>query len=362
MKGKAVPVAPLLHLDVRPPGHLWLNFADGRITAKSDCPYITLKTMTKPVETQNRGISARLLDQPYLLLILAPLFWGGNVVAAKLVVGEIDPVLLLASRCVLATAVILPFAWRYLLADWDVVRRHWLVLMAFGAVGYALFNVFLYMGLTTTTAVNSAIEQASLPMLILGANFIVFRVRARLIQILGVLLAISGVILTATHGDPARLLTLDVNVGDGFVILACLAYTGYTLGLRFRPKMHIMSFMAVSFFGAAVTGVIMLAFSGGGLGQVASLAHMSPTVWAVIAYVAIFPSMFSQVSYARGVELVGANRAAPSHNLIPVFGTLGSVIILGERLELYHYLAAAIIVSGIVLAEWAARRKISAGA
>ena len=313
--------------------------------------------MTKPLENQNRGISARLLDQPYLLLILAPMFWGGNVVAAKLVVGEIDPVLLLASRCVLATVVILPFAWRYLMADWAVVRRHWLVLMAFGTVGYALFNAFLYVGLTTTTAVNSAIEQASLPMLILGANFIVLRVRAQPIQIVGVLLAIFGVVLTATHGDPARLLTLDINVGDGFVILACLAYTTYTLALRFRPKMHIMSFMAVSFTGAAIAGVIMLAFSGGGLGQVATLAQASPTVWIVIAYVAIFPSMVSQVSYARGVELVGPNRAAPSHNLIPVFGTLGPVIILGERLEIYHYLAAAIIISGIVLAEWAARRR-----
>jgi len=313
--------------------------------------------MTKPHETQNRGISARMLDQPYLLLVLAPLFWGGNVVAAKLVVGEIDPFLLLAGRCVLATLVILPFALGPLRADRAVVRRHWPVVMAFGAVGYALFNVFLYVGLTTTTAVNSAIEQASLPMLILGANFIVFRVRARPIQIVGVLLAIFGVILTATHGDPARLLTLDVNIGDGFVILACLAYTGYTLALRFRPKMHIMSFMAVSFAGAAITGVVMLALFGGGLGKFASLAEASPTVWAVIAYVAVFPSMFSQVAYARGVELVGANRAAPSHNLIPVFGTLGSVLILGERLEAYHFLAAAIIVGGIVLAEWAARRR-----
>jgi len=314
--------------------------------------------MTKPHPPQNRGISASPLDHPYLLLILAPLFWGGNVVAAKLVVGEIDPILLLASRCVLATLVILPFSWPYLVADWAVVRRHWLVLMAFGAVGYALFNLFLYVGLTTTTAVNSAIEQGSLPMLILGANFIVFRVRARAIQIVGVMLAIFGVILTATHGDPARLLTLDINIGDGFIILACLAYTGYTLALRFRPKMHIMSFMAVSFFGAAVTGTLILALSSGGLARVGSLAHASPTVWAVIAYVAIFPSMFSQVAYARGVELVGANRAAPSHNLIPVFGTLGSVIILGESLQPYHFLAAAIIVGGIVLAEWAARRRI----
>ncbi len=312
--------------------------------------------MTKPQEQQSSGFFTRILDQPYLLLVLAPLFWGGNVVAAKLVVGEIDPFLLLACRCVLATSFIMPFAWSSLRADWVVVRRAWPILMLYGIVGYALFNAFLYVGLKFTTAVNSAIEQASLPMLILGANFIVFRVRARPVQIVGVILAITGVILTATHGDPSRLLTLDINIGDGFVILACLAYTTYTLALRFRPQVHIMSFMAVSFLGAALASIVMLALFGGGIGQVATLSDASLTVWAVIAYVAIFPSMFSQVAYARGVELVGANRAAPSHNLIPVFGTLGSVIILGEALQPYHFLAAAIIVSGIVLAEWAARR------
>jgi drug/metabolite transporter (DMT)-like permease len=229
--------------------------------------------------------------------------------------------------------------------------------MAFGIIGYALFNALLYIGLTMTTAVNSAIEQASLPMLILGANFLFFRVRANVLQISGVLLAIFGVILTATHGDPLRLLRMDVNLGDGFVILACLAYTGYTLALRFRPKVHMFSFMAVSFFGAATAAVVMLALFGGGLGTVSTLGGMSLKVWLVIAYVATFPSMFSQIAYARGVELVGANRAAPSHNLIPVFGTLGSVLILGESLEGYHFLAAAIIIAGIVLAEWAARRR-----
>jgi drug/metabolite transporter (DMT)-like permease len=313
--------------------------------------------MTKPLETENRGISARLLDQPYLLLLLAPLFWGGNVIAAKLVVGEIDPFLLLAARCVGATLFILPFAWPYLRADWPLIRRYWPRLMAYGALGYALFNVFLYVGLTSTTAVNSAIEQASLPMLIMAANFIVFRVRATWLQVVGVLIAIFGVVLVATHGTPLRLLTMDINIGDGLVILACLTYTTYTLALRFRPNIHLMSFMAVAFTGAAITGLVMLALFGGGLGQFATLAHASPKVWGVIAYVMIFPSMFSQVFYARGVELVGPNRAAPSHNLIPVFGTLGSVLILGERLEIYHYLAAAIIVGGIVLAEWAARRR-----
>ena len=314
--------------------------------------------MTKPATTQNRGITARLLDQPYLMLILAPLFWGGNGVAAKLVLGEIDPFLLLATRCVGATLVILPFAWPHLRADWLIIRRYWPLLMAYGAIGYALFNVFLYVGLQTTTVVNSSIEQAALPMMILGANFIVFRVRAHWLQILGVIIAISGVVLTATHGNPARLLTLDINIGDAYVIIACLTYTAYTLALKYRPEIHLMSFLGVAFAGAAVTGLVTLQLFGGGLGQFANLAHASPKVWAVIAYVMIFPSMFSQVFYARGVELLGANRAAPSHNLIPLFGTLLSVLIIGERLELYHYLAAAIIIGGIVLAEWSARRGV----
>tara|TARA_R110002124_G_scaffold114535_18_gene269346 strand:- start:30 stop:974 length:945 start_codon:yes stop_codon:yes gene_type:complete len=312
--------------------------------------------MTKPLDHQNRGISARLLDQPYLLLILAPMFWGGNVVAAKMVVGEIDPFLLLSARCVGATLFILPFSWRFLAADWPVIRRTWPLLMAFGALGYALYNVLLYLGLTTTTAVNSAIETGALPMMILAANFIIFRVRATVLQVLGVLIAISGVMLTATHGDLRRILTLDINVGDGFVLLACLTYTAYTLALRFRPQVHMMSFMAVAFLGAAITGLAMLQLFGPGVTAFATIPTMSPTVWAVLVYVMIFPSMFSQIAYARGVELVGPNRAAPSHNLIPVFGTLGSVLILGEALELYHYVAAAIIIAGIAMAEWAARR------
>lgn len=312
--------------------------------------------MTKPLETQNRGISARLLDQPYLLLILAPLFWGGNVVAAKLVVGEIDPFLLLAARCVGATLFILPFSWRFLARDWAIVRASWPLLMAFGAIGYALFNVLLYVGLANTTGVNAAIVQGALPLMILAANFAVFRAKVWPLQVVGMVIAIVGVLLTSTHGDLGRILSLDINIGDVFVILACLAYTGYTLALRFRPQIHIMSFMAVAFCGAAITGLVMLQLFGPGIASFAAIPDMSPTVWAVIAYVMIFPSMFSQVFYARGVELVGANRAAPSHNLIPVFGTLGSVIILGEAFETYHFVAASIIVAGILMAEWSARR------
>ena len=313
--------------------------------------------MTKPLPQPHRG-PISLFDQPYLLLVLAPLFWGGNAVAARLAVGEIEPLVLLAARCIGGTLVVWPFAWPYVKRDWPVIRRTWLPLMAFGALGYAAFNAFLYVGAQFTSAVNVSIEQAALPMLIMAVNFLLLGVRASGLQIVGVSLALFGVVFTALHGDLSRIATLQINVGDGLVLCACLTYTLYTLALKFRPQIDLMSFMAVAFTGAAITAVAILQVFGGGVARLGTLATARPLAWGIIVFVAIFPSMFSQLFYARGVELVGANRAAPSHNLIPLFGTVLSIAVLGERLETYHYIAAVIIIGGIVLAEWAARRTL----
>ena len=80
------------------------------------------------------------------------------------------------------------------------------------------------------------------------------------------------------------------------------------------------------------------------------------TGWGIIAYVALLPTLGSQLFFAQGLAQIGPNRASLFNNLIPVFGTILSVLILGEALEPYHLIAAAIVVGGIVLAEWTARR------
>jgi len=54
--------------------------------------------------------------------------------------------------------------------------------------------------------------------------------------------------------------------------------------------------------------------------------------------------------------LIGANRASLFINLIPIFAATFAVLVLGERLELYHMAAAALVIVGIILAEWGALR------
>src|SRR5688572_24244283 len=101
--------------------------------------------MTNPPAGGPAGPLAAVFSNPYLILVLTTLFWGGNVVAGKLAVGHIDPHALMILRWGGALLAVLPFAIGPLRRAWPVVRRSWPLLLFYGAVGYAGFNISVYL-------------------------------------------------------------------------------------------------------------------------------------------------------------------------------------------------------------------------
>jgi drug/metabolite transporter (DMT)-like permease len=310
--------------------------------------------MTNP---PSASAGASPLRTAYIILTLTSLFWGGNVVAGKMAVGHIDPNVLMILRWSGALLAVLPFAMRPLKRDWPTIRGNWLLYLFYGSVGFATFNVLVYVAAHFTSGVNTAIEQVAVNIFVMLLNFVLFRTAVRSLQIVGVVLTIVGVALTATHGDLGRILALEVNVGDLMVIGACLVYAFYSIGLRWKPQTHWLSFFVASVVAAILASIFYQQLIGGGFSAfIAQLPQITPTGWAIVAYTIIFPSVCSQILYVRGVELIGSNRASLFVNLIPIFGTIGSVLVLGERLEVFHMLAAGLVIIGIVLAEWSVRR------
>jgi len=299
----------------------------------------------------------RLMGNPYLLLVLCNLFWGGNVVVSRAGPGNIDPYALTLLRWVGALVVLLPFVAAPLRRDWPTIRRYWPLYLFYGAVGYATFNVLLYVAGYFTSGVNIAIDQVAINIFVMLFNFLLFRQRVKWLQLLGVAITIVGVVLTATHGNPARLLSLDINFGDFLVLCAALAYAVYSIALRWRPAIAWTSFLFASFTGALLASLVFAATAGGGLVHLGvTLPAITPLGWLLAGYAVLFPSLLSQLFYARGLELIGANRASLFINLIPLFGAIGAVLLLHEQLQPFHLIAGALIVAGIGLAEWSARR------
>ncbi|MCM2290978.1 DMT family transporter [Allorhizobium sp. BGMRC 0089] len=292
----------------------------------------------------------------YVYLALATLFWGGNAVAGKLAVGHISPMLLTFSRWFMAVIVLTLMSRETLRRDWPKIRPKLPLLLGLGAIGFSLFNGFLYSALHYTSTVNAVIEQGGVPVFIFILNYILFRIAVTPVQIAGFLVSFLGVALTAGHGDLAALFSLKVNSGDALMLLAVACYGIYTLALRFKPDIHWQSLMTILSLGATLAAIPLTLWEA----STASLVWPDARGYALIAYCGLLPSLVSQTFYIKGVSVIGANRAGLFINLVPVFGTLLSVLIIGEKLQGFHLIALALVLGGIALAEQGKPKQASA--
>lgn len=294
----------------------------------------------------------------YLILTLTMLFWGGNAVAGKLAVGHVSPMLLNLLRWVIAAVVLGFLARDKLRGDWAAIRKSAGLLVALGLGGMTIFGAGLYLALNFTSAINVSIMQASMPLVVIVTGYLVYGTRTSPAQVAGFLISVVGVLVTVSHGDIWHLSELGLNAGDAIMFVAILSYGLYTVGLRRRPKVHWQTFMLALMVAAAATSIppAVLEWTVGRSGW--------PTAqgWMIVAYTGIFPSLLAQAFYVRGVELIGPNRAGLFINLVPISGTLLSILILGEAFHLYQALALALVLGGIWLAERSGRRMGGKGA
>jgi len=288
-----------------------------------------------------------LYNQPYLLLFLTTLFWAGNAVAGKLAVGHISPFLLTSLRWLVATLLVMPLAYKYLRQDWVLARRNLLFLFVLGAIGFSLFNNLMYTALQTTTAVNAAIIQAALPVVIFGLNFIVYRISVNKDQLMGFTITVIGVIVVVAKGQWQLLSSLEFVAGDVLMLFAITSYGIYSVMLIRKPAIHWLSLIAILSISAFLASLPFVA------SELIDHSVIIPdlTAWLVVLYTALFASLCAQMFWIRGIELVGANATSVFINLVPILATLLAILILDEPLYWYHVLGLILITGGIALSQ-----------
>ena len=289
---------------------------------------------------------SRLFDRAEPLLVLATLFWSLNFVLGRAVRADIPPVGLAFWRWAIATLLLLPIAWPHVRRDWPAIRRAWAPLLALAFLGVTAFNTLIYVGLQTTTSLNAFLLQSLMPVLIVGLSFILFRERIAPRAAVGVALSLAGAAWVIARGDVATLLGLDLAFGDLLVFIAVIFYAAYSVMLKFRRGIGPLAFLLATF---APGTLMLLPFYAW---ESVVVAPVQPT-WVTlgsIAYVAIFPSILSFLFFNRGVELIGPNRAGVYLHLMPLFGAILAVLLLGEELRSFHLVGAVLIAGGILLA------------
>lgn len=261
--------------------------------------------------------------------------------------GHVSPQVITTLRWVVACTVLAPFAARRLIAEWPRLRPHWLRILLMGGLGYTAFNCLFYAAGAYTGAVNLALFQGSIPILMIILNRLAFRVAVSPGQAIGVALTLAGAGLATTHGDWSVVTHLAFNRGDGLVFVACLFYAGYTICLPSRPDVSALAFFAAMAIAAFLTSLPPLAWEWAS----GDAVWPSREGWAMVAFVGLGPSLLAQLSFMRGVALIGPNRAGLFVNLVPIFGAILAVLLIGEPFGWTEGAAMALVLGGIACAE-----------
>jgi drug/metabolite transporter (DMT)-like permease len=290
---------------------------------------------------------SRLFASPYPLLGITMLLWGGNAIAARLAVGEISPMVLTAGRWLIVALIIALFLRREVVEALPVLRARWRFALAMGTLGYTVFNAMMYVSGHYTSAVNLTLLQGAIPIFTLIGAFLAYRTPIRALQLVGIAVTMMGVVMTATHGHPERILDLALNLGDVLMVAACALYAGYTVALKQRPAISGLAFFAGMALAALIVSLPLVVIE-------IALGHAVWPGWtglAILVYVAIGPSFLAQVFFMRAVELIGPGRAGLFANLVPVIGAVLAVLILAEPFGWHHAVSMVLVLGGIATAE-----------
>jgi drug/metabolite transporter (DMT)-like permease len=290
-----------------------------------------------------------LTHQPYLLLCITALCWAGNAIVGRLAAGHIPPVTLSFLRWSLAFLIILPFAWKHLAQDWPAIRDKLGLMVVLSITGIGCFNTLQYWALEHTQALNTLLLQSAGPLIVAVWSLVLLGVRLTIAQAIGVLLSMTGVLVILLHGDLTTLSNIEFNKGDLIFIVALVIFGLYSVLTLKRPAIHGLSFVAFTFGCGAACLIPFWVW------ELVSRPVMTLDAnnLAALFYVAVFPSTLAYLCFNRGVQLIGANRAAPFFHVVPVFGSVMAIAFLGERPQLFHVIGFALVLAGV----YAASRK-----
>jgi drug/metabolite transporter (DMT)-like permease len=289
--------------------------------------------------------TARARALPYLLVLVAAASFGGNWVAARIVNFEVAPFALSFWRWAVAGVLLFPFALAQLREDAPLFRAHWPKLFVFGAVGAGGFTLLGYWGVSYTSAINATLLNSSLPLFVVPLSWLLLGLTVSARQLLGLALSLAGVASIVSGGNLQTFLQLKLNPGDFLILGGAFLWAIYTVTLKWRPPLRALSFLFATIVSAAS---VSLPFYLWEIGTGRSMT-MTPTAVAVIAYLAIFPSIIAYICWNQAVAALGPNVVGFFNPVIPVFGILFAVAFLAEPLRAYHLAGFALVLAGVVL-------------
>jgi drug/metabolite transporter (DMT)-like permease len=291
--------------------------------------------------------SARDLRLAQILLFVTPAMFTTNMVMARATAGLIPPVALAELRWIGVVLVLLPFCGHELWRSRATLRREWHHLVMLGFLGMGICGAAVYYGAFTTTATNIGLIYATSPVMIILLSRLLFGERFSLRQGIGTALALAGVLAIILRGELTTLLHLTFTAGDLIILGAAVSWALYSVLLKhWRSSLSVTARLsAIAFAGV----VVMLPVQAWELAVIGPPTFDLRTIAAVVTLVLV-PGVGAYATFGYMTKHLGPNRTGLMLYLAPVYTALMAWLLLGEAFAFYHWLGAALVLSGLYFA------------
>jgi drug/metabolite transporter (DMT)-like permease len=297
----------------------------------------------------------RLMNAPYILLVVAALFWGGNAVAGKFLASSLPPVTISFTRLGIGVLIMSPVIIRLIRQERTALREHFKLLLFLAVTGVIGFNLLIYWAVNYTTAINATLLNSTSPLFIFLLSALLIGEKMELKYWISLLISMLGVLVVITHGSVERMLALQFNIGDLIMVLAVISWALYSIYIK-KISGKLPS-LATFGFTLAIGFMLMIPAVAIELSLV-PVGRVGLAEWTALFYIGIFPSICSFLLWNRGVAMIGPSKASISLNLIPVFGTIFAFFVLGEVISVPQIIGGCLVFVGVFITSFSKKKTV----
>ncbi len=283
----------------------------------------------------------------YTFLTFAALFWSGNFIIGKFAtLFEVPPLSLNFFRWVMVWFILIPFTLREIIANKDYIKENFFIIGLMGVLSISTFNSVVYFALNFTQVINAVLMLAAIPPMIIIFSSIMKIEKTNIFQISGLFLSVIGVGTIISNADFQKIISLSFNKGDIWMVVCVLSWSLYSTLLK-KNKFKLSQFSLIQIM--VSVGLIFLVPQFLYEQSIGLDVKINKAFIFILLYVVIFPAIAAYYCWQKAIELIGPNRSSMFIQLMPLFSAIMAILIFKEKFQLFHFIGATFIISGIYL-------------
>ena len=283
----------------------------------------------------------------YIFLILATLFWSGNFIVGKAAsLFEIPPFTLNFYRWTFAWLILAPFTLKEIFQKKNYIINNIKLILILGVTSITVFNSIVYYSLNFTQVISGVLMISTIPVMIIFFCWVFKIEKTNFYQILGVFFSLMGVVVIVTNANISKLLNLNFNKGDLWMVVAMFSWAMYSALLRKKKFKLSQISLLQTIISAGLILLLPAYLIEMALGYKVDI-HL-PFIL-TLTYVVLFPGLASFFFWIKGISIIGSNRSGIFLHLMPIFSTIMAMFIFKEKFMIFHLIGAISIITGIIL-------------